>query len=184
MNFDSAYEPLLSGEAQIFRSLLRAHILRKLRQQDLLIPAGMIITTDPNVKVSSGTSVLYGDLEQAFERFITEFEGRHGEGIAHYLRGWPMSKTDVEPFVRSTIEETFSAGAASWGHIAAVSAFITQVGLNCARHRLHVAIVPLVNYGAEMLGDRLSGFIRSNGGWAAFTLAFRGDRAEHHNTWG
>jgi hypothetical protein len=78
--------------------------------------------------------------------------------------------------VREAITETFTTVGMNWGNAAAVAAYITQVALNCARHRLHSVIIPLLNYAAEMLDQHMLHFIRATGGWAAFTVAFRPER--------
>ena len=166
----------------MFRSLLSGHVVRKLREHDLLIPAGLLVVSETSVGVAGDGSFAYGELEQAFELFVSAFEIRYGEGIAHYLRGWPTSKADIEMSVAAVMDETFSGTDMGWSQIAAVTAYITQVSLSCARLRLHCAIVPLVNYAGEAVDEHLTGFVRGQGGWAAFALAFRGD--DHNRpTW-
>jgi hypothetical protein len=178
MNFDTEYEPTLTSEGIIFRSLLCEHVLRKLRKHDMLVPAKLLlIASDPEMVVDNG-GVAYSEVEGAFKRYISEFEDRYGEGVVQYLRAWPATKQDIEPAVVQVLEEAFAASARGWGYMATVAAYVTQVAINCARHRLHNAIIPVINYAAVTFDKHLTAFVRDNGGWSAFALALRCDDRE------
>jgi hypothetical protein len=182
MNFDSSYQPELTAVGIVFRSLLRAHILRKLRINDMLIPGKLLLAPFPNLELRSGNkSALYTDVEKVFEQFVGALESRSAEGVANYMRGWPLSKTELDGPVARVIEEVLANEVPNWGHVAALVVFITQLALNCARYRLHDAIIPLINYTAECFDQRLTGFVRSNGGWVGFAHVFGDD--DHASPW-
>jgi hypothetical protein len=178
MNFDSDYEPTLTSEGIIFRSLLCDHVLRRLRKHDMLVPARLLLIASDHEMLTDNGSVAYAEVESSFKRYIGEFEDRYGEGVVQYLRAWPTTKQDIEPAVVQVLEEAFAASTRSWGYMAIVAAYITQVAMNCARHRMHSAIIPVINYAAVTFDKHLTAFVRGNGGWSAFALALRSDDRE------
>ena len=165
------YVKCMTEEAQVFRMLLRAHIVRELRNHGYHVPSGLLPGDEsPTDKFQL---VTYAELEQLFSHVVSEFEGNYGADLAAMLDSWPANMAAVEAFVVQVMRNILVDGHAEWGRMVATAAFLTRVAINCTRYEMAGSIVPLVDYAAYLTDDNLMVYIRQHGGWPAFALAFR-----------
>jgi hypothetical protein len=170
------YVKCMSEEAQVFRVLLRAHIVRELRNHGYHVPSGLLPGDES--PADKYQLVTYAEMEQVFNRVVDQFEGNYGADLAAMLDSWPASMSAVETFVVQVMRNILVDGRAEWGRMVATTAFLTRVAMNCTRYEMAGAIEPLLDYAAYLTDDNLMVYIRQRGGWPAFALAFRNDRQQ------
>jgi hypothetical protein len=175
------YVKCMSTEAQVFRCLLRAHIVRELRKQSQHVLPGLLPGVDSSPpQVSKYQLVSYNELEQVFDRVVTEFQDTCGADLTRMLKDWPANMTTIETFVVEVMRNILVDGHAEWGRMVATAAFLTCVAVKCTHEEMASAIEPLVDYAAYLTDEYLMAYIREHGGWTAFALAFRNQHQQMH----
>ena len=169
----NGHEAQLSNEALIFRSVLRAHVARRLQYHMLNVPVGLLSDANARLKTGNDDLVTYDELERVFDDVMTNFENScHGQ-LQQSLENVPMTIAAIETQVVAVMNNILIDGRVEWGRMVATVAFITTIALKCSHSELPHAIEPLIDHAAHLADEHFVPFIRQNGGWAAFALAFR-----------
>jgi methyl coenzyme M reductase alpha subunit len=163
----------LSNEALIFRSVLRTHIARQLQHQMLNVPVGLLSDANAQYKTGNDDLVTYDELERVFDDVTTNFENSCHEQLEQSLEDVPMTIAAIETQVVAVMNNILIDGRVEWGRMVATVAFVTTIALKCSHSEMPHVIEPLIDHAAHLADEQFVPFIRQNGDWAAFTLAFR-----------
>jgi hypothetical protein len=172
----SALISTLSSEARTFRWLLRGFVVSKIHEGGLSLPAGLL-TQDQQVTVDDQKLVSEEDLQEAFYRCVSKFIDDNDQTLQTLVDGLPPTQWTIGECIMEVSRNVLLLGDVSWGRLVAIAAFLTKVSVRCIKNELNEAIVPLIDQAALQVNEKLAAYIRDNGGWAAFALAFKCPKA-------
>jgi hypothetical protein len=165
----------LSSEARTFRWLVRGFVATKLKEAELSPPTALE-SWDQQVTVDDQELVSKEDLKEAFYRSVSKFINDYEQTLETLVEGLPPTKWTIGECIMEVNRNVLVLGDVSWGRMVAIAAFLTKVSIRCIKNELSEAIVPLIDQAALQVNEKLAAYIRDNGGWAAFALAFKSQK--------
>jgi hypothetical protein len=162
----------LSIEALTFRWLVRDYVAAKL-QDDGLSPPTNLLMRDQQVTVEDQELISKQDLQEAFYRCVNKFISDNDATLQALVDGLPPTSWTISECIVEVNRNVLLLGDVSWGRMVAIAAFLTKVSVRCIKNELSEAIVPLIDQAALQVNEKLAVYVRENGGWAAFALAFK-----------
>jgi hypothetical protein len=162
----------LSIEARTFRWLVRDYVAAKLREDGLSPPTNLLMC-DQQVTVEDQELISKQDLQEAFYRFVNKFISDNDATLQALVDGLPPTSWTINECIVEVNRNVLLLGDVSWGRMVAIAAFLTKVSVRCIKNELSEAIVPLIDQAALQVNEKLAVYVRENGGWAAFALAFK-----------
>jgi hypothetical protein len=166
----------LSSEARTFRWLVRGFVAAKIQEDGLSLPTSLLVH-DQQVIVEDQELVSKQDLEEAFYRCVNKFISDNDATLQALVDGLPPTSWTISECIVEVNRNVLLLGDVSWGRMVAIAAFLTKVSVRCIMNELNEAIVPLIDQAALQVNEKLAAYIRDNGGWAAFALAFKCPKA-------
>jgi hypothetical protein len=162
----------LSSEARTFRWLVLGFVAAKLQEDGLSLPTSLLVH-DQQVTVEDQELVSKHDLQEAFYRCVSKFIGDNDAALQELVDSLPPTSWTISECIMEVNRNVLLLGDVSWGRMVAIAAFLTKVSARCIKNELNEAIVPLIDQAALQVNEKLAAYIRENGGWAAFALAFK-----------
>jgi len=167
----------LSNEARTFRWLLRGFVAAKLQEEGLSPPTSLLIQ-DQQVTVDDQEHVSKDDLQEVFYQCVSKFIQQNEQSLQSLVDGLSPTKWTVTECIMEVNRNVLLIGDVSWGRMVAIAAFLMKVSVCCIKNELIEAVIPLIDQAALLVNEKLAAYIRNNGGWAAFALAFKPPKKE------
>jgi hypothetical protein len=172
----------LSIEARTFRWLVRGFVAAKLREDGLSPPVSLLMQ-DQQVTVDDQELVSKQDLQEAFYRCVNKFISDNDGTLQTLVDGLPPTSWTIGECIVEVNRNVLLLGDVSWGRMVAIAAFLAKVSVRCINKELSEAIVPLIDQAALQVNEKLAAYIRDNGGWTAFALAFKSPSPKKEGSW-
>jgi hypothetical protein len=160
----------LSSEARVLRWLIGNYIAKRLWQQNLRVPDKLV--NDEPLALMHGS-----DLLAAFGRALDMFIEDNDSTLDALIRKMPQTKADIRECIMEVNRESLTYGDVTWSRMVAVVALLTKFAPGCIHYEMPELLVQLAEHAAALSDEHLAQFIRENGGWAVFVLAFPKKRA-------
>lgn len=174
----------LSREARTLAKLLRLHVAQVLTRHNLRVPTALAseLTSSQtaaekeaaNNLLSSGaheeaaaSTITFEKLRTSFDRLVSRFNNKYRSDVQRFVAQIEITLASIELNVVGIVQEIFSDDVVTWGRVVALAGFITSIALECSRAELLQVIEPLIEHTASISEERVTPFVRENGGWVS-----------------
>ena len=101
------------------------------------------------------------------DTICTQLERERAEQFDEIIASLTVTDTNLEETYRQLITHVFHEGV-NWGKIITFLVFSARMALHCARYGMEEKVTDIVKWTQDEMRDRIHGWVRERGGWAAF----------------
>jgi hypothetical protein len=172
---------VMPREARSFRWLVRDYVATRLKAEGFAVPTSLLMVDQLVVEDGLRLVTRYDQKGSCF-RCVDNFVSDSGRTLQHLVDSLPATKRSIKECITEVNRNVLLIGNVSWGRMVAVAGLITMVPFRCAKNEIGGVISLLIDQATLNVHESQTDFIRDNGGWSAFALAF-GRKKEKEGGW-